>query len=359
MDSIPSVNYNSTTLSLYLTTMTDRTPSRLNVIGIPSEAGTHFAGQSKAPEALISTGQLLLKLEREGYSVLHDADIFKSTSLDIINATKWQPAPKVHGARNEENTLQVLKYIRSTLLDRASSIVPFESMLNIFVGGDCTIAPAIYSALCDMSALKIGIIYFDGDCDLTLPHQTDSEGSTAILDSMVMSHYTHREGCLESMKTFSRPGGAPLVEPSNIVLLGQDPNQPSIEHWTYICENRFKCLFRPTVAANPERAAREAISYLKEQGCEAIFIHFDVDVIDCAEFPLANYPHYAGLKFDEACVVLNTLLAEIDRLAGIVVTEVNPNNDPTGEMVNRLTDALAGAFAKKQMRQQLTPSEHS
>lgn len=316
------------------------------IIGVPSEAGTHFAGQTKAPNALTSTGKLLSKLEKEGYSVSFEPSIFEHAPKDVQEATKWAPSPKGRGARNEEKTLKVLKYIREHLLSQ-EQLPP--STLRIFIGGDCSIVPAIFSTLCNASS-KAGIIYFDGDCDLTLPHQTEADGSTAILDSMVMSHYTQRDGCLESMKVFARPDGKPLADPSNFVLFGQDPNQPSLEHWTYLCENRFKCFFRPTVAADPVKAAREAMGYLKEQGCDSVFIHFDVDVIDCAEFPLANYPHYAGLGFDEAKLALCTFLAEIDNLVGIVITEVNPNNDPTGEMVSRLADALTIGLAERAAR---------
>lgn len=313
----------------------------IEVIGIPTEAGTHFAGQCKAPDALVSRGQLLSKLEKEGYSVSHEPDVFRHASQDVQEARKWHPAPKVGGVRNEENTIKAMKFTRDHLLSKAKS-----SALKLFIGGDCSIVPAIFSTLCTETS-KVGLVYFDGDCDLTLPHQTDADGSTAILDSMVMSHYTQRDGCLESMKAFARGNGEPLVDPSNIVLFGQDPEQPSIEHWTYLCENRFKCFFRPTVATDPVENARKAIRYLKEQGCDSVFIHFDVDVIDCAEFPLGNYPHYAGLKFEEAKLALTTFLAEIDDLVGIIVTEVNPNNDPTGEMVTRLTDALVIGFAER------------
>jgi len=120
-----------------------------------------------------------------------------------------------------------------------------------------------------------------------------------------------------------------------------------LEHWTFLCENGFKCFFRPTVAADTVGTARAALKYLKEQGCDAIFLHFDVDVIDSGEFPLANYPHYACLEFGHMRMALDVFLAEAEDLIGMVITEVNPNNDPDGSMVDTLTDAIATAFAHR------------
>jgi arginase family enzyme len=220
--------------------------------------------------------------------------------------------------------------------------------VHLFLGGDCSMAPSVLCALHHISSSKTGIIYFDGDCDLSLPGDSHDPGRSGILDSMVLSHYTQRARCLESIRgTLAKPDGTPLVDASNIVLFGQDPLQPSVERWTYLCENQFKCFFRSTVAANPATTARAALNYLSEQGCDAILVHFDVDVIDSGEFPLANFPHYAGLQFEQAAEALNIFLSEANGLLGLALTEVNPNNDPSGDMVTRLVDAVTDGLHRK------------
>jgi arginase len=319
---------------------------RIEVIGIPTEAGTHFAGQCKAPEALVSTGKLLTKLATK-YEVDHVPNIFESNQ-ELVNASCWAPSPKINGVRNEVNALKVMEHIRNDIIRRSKEHDRTEA-IQLFLGGDCSMAPALLCALHHNSpASKIGIIYFDGDCDLSLPGDSHDPGRSGILDSMVMSHYTQREGCLESLKkAFAKPDGTPLVDASNIVLFGQDPLQPSVEHWVYLCEHQFKCFFRPTVAANPIATARSALDYLAKQGCDLIFVHFDVDVIDSGEFPLGNYPHYAGLQFEQAAKALEIFLSEAGTLLGLTVTEVNPNNDPCGDMVTRLVDTIVSGLNRR------------
>jgi arginase len=191
-------------------------------------------------------------------------DIFESYE-HLAKAASWAPCPKTNGIRNEENALKVMQHIKDDIIRRTKEQSGAQAM-QLFLGGDCSMAPAILCALHhNYPSSKIGIIYINGDCDLSLPADLHDAGRSGILDSMVLSHYTQRAGGLESIKSaFTKSDGGPLVDASNIVLFGQDPLQPSVEHWTYLCENQFKCFFRPTVAANPIAAARSALDYLSK-----------------------------------------------------------------------------------------------
>ena len=202
----------------------------------------------------------------------------------------------------------------------------------------------------------MGLLYIDGDADLTLPSQTSAEGSSGILDSMNMSHLTRRDGSLKQTSEFSRPDGSALITPDNVVLFGFDPLQPATEHWVYLVENGFKCFTRPTVQRDLVGSVRTALQYLEEQ-VDVILLHFDVDVIDSGLFPLANYPHYAGLKFKEAMLVIDMFL-RCETVKGLIVTEVSPNNDAawvdreaSGEkpltMIQRLVDWIMPSLVQR------------
>ncbi|KAG8530430.1 uncharacterized protein KY384_004932 [Bacidia gigantensis] len=288
---------------------------------MPTEAGTHFAGQCKAPAAFLERGGLEHKL--------NDADLWggsygSQTAYGIFSDTEteeaisWKPSPKIEGVRNLSNALKVMQEIKAKL------------------------------------ATSFGLIYVDGDVDLTLPSQTSTEGSSGILDSMVMTHLTRRRGGLESMEQFNNPKGSPLVNPENIVLFGFDPLQPATEHWVYLLENGFKCFSRPTVEKDPIECARQAVSWLEER-VDVILLHFDVDVIDSGLFPLANYPHYAGLDFDTAMDAV-TVFIESPKVLSMVITEVNPNNDSLGMMITQLVDRLVTALRAKREAPRRTES---
>ena len=45
---------------------------------------------------------------------------------------------------------------------------------------------------------RFGLLYFDGDADLTIPTTAGAEGMTEALDSMAVTHLTQREGGLHS-----------------------------------------------------------------------------------------------------------------------------------------------------------------
>jgi arginase len=76
-----------------------------------------------------------------------------------------------------------------------------------------------------------------------------------------------------------------------------------------------------------------------------ILLHFDVDVIDSVDLPLANFPHFnEGLPFTVAMDCLRVFCAPPGP-AAMVVTEINPDRDPDGTMLDRLVDELVCALA--------------
>ena len=93
------------------------------------------------------------------------------------------------------------------------------------------------------------------------------------------------------------------------------------------------------IKGKTKKTALEALERLGEQA-EPILVHFDVDVIDFAEFPAADVLHERGLAYNEALDALRVFVST-PRFAGLVVTEFNPNRDPDGALARRLVDLIA------------------
>lgn len=318
------------------------------ILGVPTEAGTHFAGQSRAPETVISKHDLVGRLKAQGYGVQVILDVFWG-HVKAESAAKWQPGQKVNGVRNEGAALEVMQILHEFIVGpHMIGGGNLAASFPIFIGGDCTSTPSILAALSKVApgGTRIGLMYMDGDVDLTLPSQAAANvDATGMLDSMVMTHLTLRPGALDSMKRFTANDGRPVSTAANTVLFGFDPLQPSNEHWVYMLEQGFKAFTRPTVKRDPTGCARAALEWL-ESRVDHIVLHFDVDVIDSAEFPLANFPHYAGLEADQAFEALNVFLAS-PNVSGLIITQVNPNNDPDGIMAQKLVDAITEGFSKR------------
>ena len=73
-------------------------------------------------------------------------------------------------------------------------------------------------------------------------------------------------------------------------------------------------------------------------------VYFDVDVLHTGLFPLANFPHFAGLTLEEVSVCLAEF-GRGEKFGGLVITEVNPDHDPDGRLVKALAAAVATALA--------------
>src|SRR2546427_11541678 len=97
-----------------------------------------------------------------------------------------------------------------------------------------------------------------------------------------------------------------------------------------------------SMADRPVELAEEARARLEERA-PAIALHFDVDVMDSAEIPLADWPHYDALSFGDAMRCLR-VFGGSPRLAALVVTEINPDHDPDGLLVRQFIDAFADAL---------------
>ena len=78
-----------------------------------------------------------------------------------------------------------------------------------------------------------------------------------------------------------------------------------------------------------------------------VVVHFDVDVVDTGDLPLANFPHFnQGLTLADAVACLEVFCGS-GKLGGVVVTEVNPDHDPDGTQLGRLVDGLVAALARR------------
>lgn len=293
---------------------------RVGLIGVPSSAGAHWPGQDRAPRALREAG-LVERLRSAGLEVTDHGD---------SSRVRFRPDPGRH-PQSLDRVVEVARSVAERVEAAAS-----EGEMPLVIGGDCTIELGVLTGF-----LRAGedpaLLYFDGGVDLFTP----ATNPTGILDSMVVAHIVGEPGAAEEL---SRIGPRfPLMPDARIVTFGYEPNPPEMD----VFERRsMPRLPAKRVRGRALEAAAEALA-LVEETAERFVVHFDVDVMDFVDFPVADVPqHNAGLTFHEAMTCLRVFAAH-PGFAGLVVTEFNPDHaDEEGELasafVREVADALGG-----------------
>jgi arginase len=298
--------------------VTDR---RVAVIGVASSAGTHHAGQDRAPAALRAAG-FTEKLRGAGLTVEDRGDLLHEVFVaDEMGATA-------------RNLAAVVRVARATAGAVAGALA--DGALPLVLGGDCTITLGVVAGAQrrDPSA---GLLYLDGDADLATPDTTGS----GVLDAMGIAHLL---GLADT--ELARLGvDVPILTDERLALIGYDETDPETFVAGVLRDRPGLVRFADhQLRADPAGCARAALTALQLH-TSSLVVHFDVDAVDSRDLPLANFPHYGtGVPLHAAAEALS-ILSAAPTLAAIALTEVNPSYDPSGHQLDRYVDAVAGAIA--------------
>jgi arginase len=290
----------------------------VTVLGAATSAGTHHAGQERAPYEL-RAGGFIARLVAGGLVVTDFGDVVHETFR--VDAG--------HGpARNVTATVRAARVVADVVEDAAG-----DGSVLLVLGGDCTITLGVLAGL-QRVAPDAGLVYFDGDADLGTP----GHGS-GILDAMGIAHLL---GLAETELTGLFATRPPLSV-RRLAMLGYDETDPE-SYQRSVFDARPDLTHFPdyAVRADPVDCARRALSAVRE--ASRLIVHFDVDAVDSGDLPLANFPHYGtGVPLAVARQALSVLFAA-PALSAVVLTEVNPSYDPSGDSLDRYIEAVTGAL---------------
>jgi len=289
---------------------------RVSILGVPTSAGSHNAGQEKAPAAWRAAG-LAGALRAAGLDVEDRGD---------LAAAPFRPVTPVDGLRDLDRVVAVARDVASEV-----AAIRGDGRLPLVLGGDCTITLGVLAG-----SGEAGLVYFDGDADLSTPAHTDS----AVADTMGMTHMLGGG----SPRLAGLGSRSPLLRPDQVVLFGFDPAELDTRQWTELVSRHLYAAPAPAVRTDPAGQARAALAYLQPR-VDSYLVHLDVDVLHTGLFPVANFPHFAGLTLDEAGACLEEFTGG-EKFGGLVITEVNPDHDPDGQLLPQLVRVVADALAR-------------
>jgi len=291
--------------------------------GIPTSLGSYSPGQEKAPQAFRNAGFLEM-LRKEGLTVVDTGE---------ISVRRWHPDRRNLFAQHWE---AVVKCVRETEEHLSEAIS--QECVPVVIGGNCTIELGVVAASlrkCD----NLGLIYLDLHADLNTPAST-TEGA---LDWMGMAHMLGLKGTVSQL---TRCGSRfPLLSAANVHLVGFDPESATEWERSTIRDHGIATANLAEVARSPMTWADRIVEEWASQ-FERVLVHFDVDVVDFNDLPLAeNYSKNKGLSYDQTMELLNAFLKS-PKFAGLTVTEINPDHGAEdGSTVKRLAQDLTRLLA--------------
>lgn len=288
------------------------------MIGVPTSAGAHHAGQERAPAALRAAGL---------GGILREAGVAVSDSGDLPGAT-FAVDSEHPMARNLAAVVRVASEVADAVAEQVG-----DGHRPLVVGGDCTITIGAVAGL-RRQHRDAGLIYVDADVDLgALKVEPRDSG---ILDSAGISYLLgYGEPELAGLG-----GEPPLLEPSRLAIVGCDPREVSDVQRSFLADAGVSYQEASALIADPEAAAYTALDAVAGS-TGPILVHFDVDLIDSGELPLGNFPHYGtGVSLEHAVRCLRVLCAH-PACAGLVLTEVNPTHDPGSSLLREYADGIA------------------
>jgi arginase len=167
------------------------------------------------------------------------------------------------------------------------------------------------------------------------------------MDSMGVAHLLDEPGSARELAGIGPR--LPMLEPHRVTFFGQSavsvrPSEdPRDVEGAVFAQRGFRSYPIEVVEGRPTEAARHARAAIEGDG-GPFLVHFDVDVLDFLDCPLADQPEERGLRLDDAVECLR-VFADSPRFGGLVVTEINPDHgDPEGATIARLVEGIAEAL---------------
>jgi arginase len=208
----------------------------------------------------------------------------------------------------------------------------------VVIGGNCTIELGVIAANL-RKCQSLGLIYLDLHADMNTPAST----ADGALDWMGMAHMLGLNGAIPELAGCGPH--YPLLSPSQVHLMGFDPDSATEWERSAIRDRAIATANLTDVVRSPAECADTILSKWAAK-FERFLVHFDVDVVDFNDLPLAeNYSKNKGLSYDHTLELLEVLLKS-PRFAGLTLTEINPEHGAEdGSTIRRFAQDLSRLLA--------------
>jgi arginase len=156
---------------------------------------------------------------------------------------------------------------------------------------------------------------------------------------MGVAHMLDIDGGVDGLASLA--GQLPMLSSGEISFLGLGPRTDFEAR--VIADRGLPVVDVASVAADPVSSAQAALAPLV--ACDAVAVHFDVDLVDFLDAPLAENTDRGAAPSLAACGAGLTELLDDTRVRALTVTEFNPHHgSPDGSTTKRLLEVLVRAL---------------
>lgn len=202
------------------------------------------------------------------------------------------------------------------------------------LGGDCTVGVGTVAGLLGRVE-RLGLVYVDRHADLNVPDSTVD----GALDWMGVAHMLDVGRAVDGLAGLA--GQRPMLSAEQVSFLGLGPHTEF--EADLISSRRLHVVDVERIAADPARSALTALSPLAS--CEGLAGHFDVDLVDFLDAPLAENTDRGTAPTLSACSEALSELFRDSRVRALTVTEFNPHHGSLdGDTTQRLVEVLVNVL---------------
>ncbi len=195
------------------------------------------------------------------------------------------------------------------------------------------------------------MVWIDAHADLHTPYTSPSLNVHGMTVAMMMNLIDQEEAIRqptpemvrqwERILTFCRmPDETPLLSGADLLYVGLRSVEPQEKH--LISRERIEGVWLDDPASFSVEAVL-AHARKKFAGCDALFISFDIDVIDKTLVPGTGTPEPGGITWEQARRLLQGLYA-MHPMVALEVVELNPLLDVQNQTADRMAEVLKSVF---------------
>lgn len=305
----------------------------ISILKATSEIGAGKPGAGNGPNAVL---EALHSIKNNYHGSGHIVELDDQNNLALQEDTHH---PHAHNIQPLTRAMKILtETVENTL---AAGFFP------LILSGDHSNAIGAVSGFKNYHHSKnIGIIWVDAHLDLHSPYTTPSGNIHGMaLNALIANdNIGHKEQDpsadtllrWQELKHLGSHSISPKVDPKNIVFIGIRDFEP--EESALVKETGMHVFTPADIKANGmEAILAKALAQL--EGCDTLYISFDVDSMDPSISSGTGTPVPGGLTLSEAEMAFKTLFNH-PKTGAFEITEVNPSLESDNQMAKTVAQLL-------------------